>query len=92
MTTFEIVCGVMATCMSTGCLGIAIWSVWYGLGPGKSEEIQPFYLFAPLVMVPVAVLFGYYGHAEAWVFAGACVCIIGFLCWLRYYFNVRRKS
>ena len=89
MTTFEFVCGVIATCLSSGCLGIAMWCVWYGLGPGKQEEIQALYLFAPVVMIPIAALFGYYGH---WVFVGALVGILGFLFLLRSYFGIGRKS
>lgn len=75
---------VVASSLSLGCLGCGGLSVWYALGPGKEDEIQSLYLLiGPLLMLPLACLFGIYASAESWVFSGTVAVIGGFLWMLR---------
>ncbi len=83
MDALDFVTAVLASSVSVGCLSMVGWSVWYGLRPDGEDETQSLYLLGALVCVPPAILFGFYGCAEAWVFVVTVTALGSLFLWMR---------
>ena len=70
MTGWDMIVSVIATCMSVGCLVSGLWSLLYGTGAGSDDEIHSLYIGLSFLSIPPAILFGFYGCAESWIFVG----------------------
>ena len=70
MTGWSMVLSVSASSICVGCLCAGLWSLRYGTGEGSDDEIHSLYIGVSPLFIPPAIIFGYYGCAESWIFVG----------------------
>lgn len=70
MTGWSMVCSVLSTYISVGCVVSGLVALRYGLGRGSDDEISSLFVLVAFVTIAPAILFGYYGCAESWIVVG----------------------